>query len=161
MAFGQGLDVTVVQVASAFCSLVNGGTYYRPSIIQGVLGANNTLIEQKPEALNSSISASTANQVREMVRIGRYTSFPTIDKAGYYVGGKSGTSQVIKDGQYADDETIATYLGYGGSENMSNYVIMVEVSGEHKVFKGSYHAMPIFTDISNWMLDYLKIQPKG
>jgi len=62
------------------------------------------------------------------------------------------------------DETIATYLGFGGDGNSADgpkYVIMVQVSGEHKAFGGSDHAMPIFTEISNWMIDYLKLQPKG
>ena len=38
---------------------------------------------------------------------------------------------------------------------------MVQVSGDHKALQGARDALPIFTDISNWMLDYLKIQPKG
>jgi cell division protein FtsI/penicillin-binding protein 2 len=37
MAFGQGLDVTMVQVASAFCSIVNGGNYYKPTVLAGSL----------------------------------------------------------------------------------------------------------------------------
>ena len=90
-------------------------------------------------------------------------SCPTnpVDKPGYYIGGKTGTSQVIKNGVYASDETVGTYLGYGGTESTSRYVIMVQVSGDHKKLAGNYDAMPIFTDISNWMLGYLNIQPKG
>jgi len=44
---------------------------------------------------------------------------------------------------------------------MPEYVIMVSVAGEGKTFGGYQDAMPIFTDISNWLLDYLKIEPKG
>ena len=96
-----------------------------------------------------------------MTHVARTTNFTSIDKPGYYIGGKTGTSQVAIPGGYSNDETIATYLGYGGSEELSRYVIMIQVSGEHKILQGSYHAMPIFTDISNWMIDYLKLQPKG
>ena len=63
-------------------------------------------------------------------------------------------------GGYSDTETIGSYLGYGGTDT-PEYVIMVAVSGKDKTFGGASDAMPIFTDISNWMIDYLKIQPKG
>jgi hypothetical protein len=38
---------------------------------------------------------------------------------------------------------------------------MVQVSGKNMNLVGNKDAMPIFTDISNWMIDYLKLQPKG
>jgi len=161
MAFGQGMDVTMIQVASAFCSIVNGGKYYKPTVISGIIDNNGKYVTNKIVDPTATISKSTADQVRQMTQIARNSNFAGVDKPGYYVGGKTGTSQVAKNGTYATDETIATYLGYGGSEEMSRYVIMVQVSGDHKEFAGNYDAMPIFTDISNWMLNYLELQPKG
>jgi len=38
---------------------------------------------------------------------------------------------------------------------------MVQVSGKGKKFEGNIHAQPIFTKISNWMIDYMALQPKG
>jgi cell division protein FtsI/penicillin-binding protein 2 len=161
MAFGQGLDVTMVQVASAFSSIVNGGKYYKPTVLAGVIDSSGNYIQNKISTPTNPISVSTANQVREMTHTARNTFFTSVDKPGYYIGGKTGTSQVIKNGEYATDETVGTYLGYGGSAKTSRYVIMVQVSGDHKELQGARDALPIFTDISNWMLDYLKIQPKG
>lgn len=161
MAFGQGLDVTMVQVAAAFGAIVNGGKYYTPTVLAGVVDKNEEFIQNQIAEPSIPISKSTADQVRAMTQIARSGLFGNTDKPGYYIGGKTGTSQVVKDGIYSEDETIGTYLGYGGSEELSRYVIMVQVSGDHKSFGGSGDAMPIFTDISNWMLDYLKIQPKG
>lgn len=161
MSFGQGMDVTMIQVTSAFCSIVNGGKYYKPTVIAGTLDAKGNYKANAAATSTSTVSASAASQVREMTHIARTTFFSSVDKAGYYIGGKTGTSQVIKNGVYADDETIATYLGYGGSEELSKYVIMVRISGDHKELQGARDALPIFTDMSNWMLDYLKIQPKG
>jgi cell division protein FtsI/penicillin-binding protein 2 len=161
MAFGQGMNVTMVQVASAFCSIVNGGKYYNPTVLAGVVDKNGKYVPNKIGETSAPISKSTADQVRQMTQVARNTNFPGIDRPGYYIGGKTGTSQVAKDGTYATDETIATYLGYGGSEEMTRYVIMVQVSGDHKELAGNYDAMPIFTDISNWMLNYLELQPKG
>jgi len=161
MAFGQGMDVTMVQVAAAFSSVVNGGKYYTPTVLAGVVDQNGKYTQNKIANPTAPISKSTADKVREMTRIARTLFFSRGDKPGYYIGGKTGTSQVIKNGTYSDDETIGTYLGYGGSEDMTRYVIMIQVSGDGKELEGGLHAMPIFTDISNWMLDYLKIQPKG
>ncbi len=83
------------------------------------------------------------------------------DKEGYYIGGKTGTSQVIEDGSYSlNGATIGTYLGFGGSEDLSRYVIMVKLSGKDESFSGQ-DARALFTEISNWMLGYLEIKPKG
>ncbi|NTW61281.1 penicillin-binding protein 2 [Candidatus Saccharibacteria bacterium] len=161
MAFGQGLDVTMVQVASAFCSIANGGNYYKPTVIAGTIDSSGKFVATKTAVASQPISSTTAQQVREMAHVARSTFFSSVDKAGYYTGGKTGTSQVIKNGTYASDETIATYLGFGGTVNESKYVIMVQISGDHKELQGARDALPIFTDISNWMLDYLKVQPKG
>lgn len=161
MSFGQGLEATMVQVTSAFCSLVNGGSYYKPTVIAGKIDESGKYLANKTSSSAKTVSESTANQVREMTHEARSTFFESVDKPGYYIGGKTGTSQVIKNGVYSDDETIATYLGYGGSEESTKYVIMIRVSGEHKELQGARDALPIFTDISNWMIDYLKIQPKG
>lgn len=161
MSFGQGLDATMVQVTSAFCSIVNGGKYYKPTVLAGVMDKNGKFIANKIEKPTQTVSKSTADQVREMTHVARVTNFPGVDKPGYYIGGKTGTSQVAKNGTYSEDETIATYLGYGGSAELSRYVIMLQVSGPHQQLKGNLHAMPIFTDVSNWMLNYLELQPKG
>jgi cell division protein FtsI/penicillin-binding protein 2 len=161
MVFGQGLNVTMVQVASAFCSLVNGGIYYKPTVLQGVVDDNGNLVPKQPTiARNNVVSKATSDKIRQMTHEARLV-FPPGDRQGYYIGGKTGTSQTLRNGQYVFDETIATYLGYGGTEQSSKYVIMVQVSGKGMNLEGNIHAKPIFTDISNWMLDYLKLQPKG
>ena len=167
MSFGQGLSVTMVQVAAAFSAIVNGGNYYKPTVIAGTLDKNGDFTASQPVPVSSPISKSTADQVRKMAYVARHAFNPNIDKAlGYYVGGKTGTAEVITDGVYSkngpnESETVASYLGYGGSEELSRYVIMVKVAGPQRGFQGSRDAGPVFTDISDWMLDYLKIQPKG
>ena len=162
MSFGQGMDVTMVQVAAAFSSIVNGGKYYKPTVLAGTIDKDGNYVQNKIESPSNPISESTANQVREMVHEVRiFSGGESLDAAGYYTGGKTGTSQVIKNGVYADNETVGTYLGFGGSKETTKYVIMIQVSGDNKVLQGGRDAGPIFTDISNWMLNYLKLQPKG
>jgi cell division protein FtsI/penicillin-binding protein 2 len=99
-----------------------------------------------------------------MIHQARSTFYSQQDAAGYYTGGKTGTSQTLRDGKYVDNETVGTYLGFGGEDSSSQgpkYVIMVQVSGKNMNLAGNKDAMPIFADISNWMINYMKLQPKG
>ena len=167
MAFGQGLDATLIQVAAGFSALVNGGDYYKPTVIDGYMTPNGFEQVPAPKPLRAGVvSKTTSDQVKQGTHEARTDMAASVsskyDKQGYYIGGKTGTSQVIVNGQYSQDETVGTYLGFGGgSEDAPRYVIMVQVSGKNQKLRGLQDAQPIFTDISNWMLDYYKIQPKA
>lgn len=161
MTFGQGMDATLLQVATAFSAAVNGGSYYKPTIVAGEMKDGSYVEAAKPAAESQVVSASASSQLRDMLQSARSSSsFSRADKKGYSIGGKTGTAQVPAPGGYSNTETIASYVGYGGKD-IPQYVIMISVYGKDKVFQGARDASPIFTDISNWMLDYLKIQPKG
>ncbi len=161
MAFGQGLDVTMVQVCAAFSTIINGGTYYQPTVIAGNVDGNGKFVKAPMKPVRKNIiSQKASDDIREMVRQARAAFYAGHDKKGYMIGGKTGTSQTIENGKYVDNQTVGTYLGYGG-DTAPKYVIMVQVSGKGMNLAGNADALPIFTDISNWMIDYLKLQPKG
>ncbi len=160
MAFGQGLDVTMLQMSAAFSSIVNGGQYHTPTIVAGIVNASGKFVPQALPPAQTTVSKATADQVREMTHVARGTLFSAYDKPGYEIGGKTGTSQTLINGNYNNNQTVGTYLGYGG-DSTPRYVIMVQVSGKDKTFEGGRDAEPIFADISNWMLNYLNVQPKG
>jgi cell division protein FtsI/penicillin-binding protein 2 len=160
MSFGQGMNVTMVQVASAFSSIINGGRYYTPTVIAGKMDPDGKYIPAATSTPKTTVSESTSAQVKAMTHTARNTFYSGVDKPGYYIGGKTGTSETLENGKYVDNQTVGTYLGYGGTDAPA-YVIMVQVSGKNKPLQGGKDAMPIFTDISNWMIDYLKLQPKG
>ncbi len=163
MTYGQSMNLTMVQVAAGFSSIVNGGQYYRPVIVGGSVDKNGKIHPSKNKALRQTVSAGTSSQMRGMLATARGSSFLSKnDKPGYEIGGKTGTSEAVVGGHYSQSETIATYIGYGGA-NRAEYVIMVRVAapGRGINLQGNYHAGPIFTDISNWMIDYMKLAPKG
>jgi cell division protein FtsI/penicillin-binding protein 2 len=160
MSFGQGMNVTMVQVASAFCSIVNGGQYYKPTVIAGKVDSSGTYIpNDNPEPIRRTISANTSEQMRIANQTSRALFDAKYDLKGFTIGGKTGTSQVIENGVYSQDESIGSYIGFGGDDT-PRYVIMIQLSGKDKKLQGERDAMPVFTDISNWLLDYYKIQPK-
>lgn len=161
MSFGQGLDVTMIQFASAYCSVINGGTYYKPTIIAGSINDLGEFIDNKAIIKKSNIvSPQTSKTIREMAIYGRKTYIRAPDPANFEVGGKTGTSQVIKNGTYDKVETIGSYIGFGGN-NEPKYVIMVAEYGENQAIGGLADAVPVFNEISNWLISYLNIKPKG
>lgn len=163
MTFGQGLDVTMIQVAAGFSSVVNGGHYYQPTVVAGTLEDDNLSIKaQAPALKRQTVSSSTSATMRTMLHDARQSVsyMRDADKKGYTIGGKTGTAETLKNGSYVKTETVGTYLGYGGKD-APEYVIMVQVAAPNRNLEGGLHASPIFTDISNWMIEYRSIPPKG
>ena len=163
MTYGQSMNLTMVQVAAGFSSLVNGGQYYKPTILSGTIDNEGYFRVAENKSLRQTVSGNTSSQMRTMLSTARHSSFLSkSDKPGYEIGGKTGTSEAVINGSYTQKETIATYIGYGGGKNGAEYVIMVRVAapGSGINLQGNIHAGPIFTDISNWMIDYMKIAPK-
>jgi cell division protein FtsI/penicillin-binding protein 2 len=163
MSFGQGMDTTMIQLISAYSAMVNGGVYYKPHLVYGYIGQDGAQSQVAPQIVKSDVLKSeVSSELREMMHVARSKSMPGKDRAGYYVGGKTGTAQVIdaKTGKYTDSNAVGSYLGFGGNET-PRYVIMIRVMDAQvgEGFSGSLAAAPIFADISNWLLDYLKVQP--
>ena len=165
MTFGQGMDASMIQVASAFSALINGGNYYRPQVVGGYRQADGSVEEKSPTITKSgAVSKETSDKVRSMLHEIRVKGpVGSSDKSGYIIGGKTGTAQVYdpETGKYSEDQTIGTYLGFGGQDS-SRYVIMVRVDDSKAGgYAGSTAAAPIFNDLSNWLIDYMQIQPRG
>ena len=161
MTFGQGLNITAMQIAAAYSSIVNGGEYYKPTIITGEMKNGEFIAYDYQDSDHSTISGETSKTMREMLVTARnlFKNSKGYDK-GFYVGGKTGTAQAVRDGKYVMDETIATYAGFGAEskESKARYVIVTKVWEEGKGMDGGTHAKPIFDEISEFMLDYLKMR---
>lgn len=162
MTFGQNLGITMVQTATAFSAVVNGGYWRTPTIVAGNL-ENDEVVPIETERVEDKIlSDETSAMMREMLVNNRdYKVRGGIDRAGYSVGGKSGTAQVIKNGAYDDtmSETVGTYIGFvAPKDGMPEYVIMVKMLGEGAYLDGGI-ASTLFDTVSNYVIDYYKIKP--
>lgn len=165
MSFGQGINLSMLQVGAAFSAAINGGVYYTPQVVDGYLDDTKSFTAKPPTVRKADVLTPTSSaKLRQMLHDARVGSSAAIgDKKGYFMGGKTGTAQVYnpQTGKYDDKATIGSYLGFGGQDK-PQYVIMVRVDDATIAgYSGSAAAAPIFTDISNWMLDYLQIAPKG
>ncbi len=161
MTFGQGLDVTPLQVATAFSAIVNGGVHVKPTVIAGSMDADGNY-QPAPERTGERVlKESTSTTMREMLYKARGRWDGGSDPKGYAIGGKTGTAQTIENGKYVFSQTEGTYLGLGGEKGeLPEYVILTTFAGPNRTY-GGFDALPAFTDMSNWMVSYLKLEPKG
>ena len=161
MTFGQSLDLSMIQVVTAFSSVVNGGDYYKPTLIAGEIKNGEFVREKLKERDHQAIESSTSETMRKMLHQARLV-FPNVKQydEGVYVGGKTGTAQVVKNGKYTFDETIATYIGYGARSETEypEYVIMTKIWEDNRKLDGGMNAKPIFDEISQFMVNYLKMR---
>lgn len=160
MTFGQGLNVTMVQVAAGFSSVINGGQYYQPTVIAGML-EDGEVKAKATKPVRRTVSAATSSTMRDMLVAARgsVSYMRDGDRKGFMIGGKTGTAETLKNGRYVMNQSVGTYLGFGGAKR-PEYVIMVQVSAPGRNFEGGLHASPIFTDISNWMITHKNLQPR-
>ena len=163
MTFGQNMLLTMLQVTAGYASLINGGEYYTPTVVKGEMKDGRLIEKEKQGPVRRTVAKETSDEMRKMLWGTR--SYPRLygeDKAGYYIGGKTGTAQVIRDGKYVMDETVATYVGFGGAEGEeSRYVVMVRIWKDGEMSGGEKFGLPIFTAISNYLIDYMEIKPGG
>ena len=162
MTFGQNLGITMIQTATAFSAVINGGYWHTPTIVKGTL-ENNSITPLNTEKVEDKIlSDDTSAMMREMLINNRnYKVRGGIDKPGYAVGGKSGTAQVIVNGAYDDtmSNLVGSYIGFVGTEGkLPEYVIMVKMWGEGQALSGG-EAQDLFDSLSNYVIKYLKVKP--
>lgn len=94
-SFGQTFTSTMIQLASGFSSLVNGGYYYKPHVIKQILNSQGTVLtNQEKELVRISTSKETSDFIRnamfEAVEEGTASGAKVL---GYKVGGKTGTAE--------------------------------------------------------------------
>ena len=121
--FGQNFNVTMIQMITGFCSLINGGYYYEPHLVDRITNSNGATVENiEPRVLKQTISESTSALIRQYCTavVTRGTG-KSARPAGYLIGGKTGTAQTLPrgNGQYvvsfisfapAVDPKIAVYV---------------------------------------------------
>ncbi len=160
-SFGQGFTATMVQMATAFCSLVNGGVYYEPHTVRKIQSADGTLIKKKnPVSVGKTISEATGEYIKEALYM--TVSQGTGTKAnikGYLIGGKTGTSQKLPR---EDEKYLVSFLGFIQSEDINAviYVVVDECQDPEQAAKCA-PAMVLFKQIAEEILPYLHIYPEG
>ena len=161
-SFGQGLTVTPLQLAAALGSVINGGTYYRPHLVEKIISADGKQLPGEPQIVRRHVvSEQVSAQVREMMQqVVERNNKPAL-RDGYQVGGKTGTAQIAKPGGgYYDDRYNGMYIGFVGGQR-PEYVIVIRVN-EPKIggYAGARAAAPLFAAVSNMLINSFAITPR-
>ena len=112
-SFGQNFDVTMIQMITAFSSIVNGGIYYEPHIVSKITSPSGATVKTiEPRILKKTVSEETSTLLKEyMVQVveGENGTGKTARPAGYRIGGKTGTAETLPrdNGEY-----VVSFMGY-------------------------------------------------
>lgn len=157
-AFGQNYNCTMIQMVSAFCSLVNGGTYYQPHLVTKITDASgNTVSTIEPKAVKQTVSESTSDKIRDYLYdvVSKGTA-GTAKVDGYSMGGKTGTAQKIprKDRKY-----LVSFMGFAPYDNPQLVIYCVVDEPNVPDQAHSYFAQNITREILEEVLPYMNIYP--
>ena len=161
-SFGQNFNVTMIQMASAFSSVINGGSYYKPHVVKQILNANGTVIKDvQPELMRVTVSEDTSAFLREAL-------FQTVEGGtgkpaqiqGYHVGGKTGTAQKLPR---SAKNYLVSFCGFAPVEDpqLLVYVVVDTPNLEGEAQASASFATKIEQKIMNDALQFLNIQPQG
>ena len=136
-SFGQTFNCSMIQMASSFSSLVNGGYYYKPHVVKQTRDdSGNVLNNKNSELVKQTISADTSKKLRSYMK-------ETVEKGtgkkaqikGYSVGGKTGTAQKIPR---SAKTYIVSFCGFAPVENpkVVVYVVIDEIQKDSQLNTG-------------------------
>ena len=157
-SFGQGYNATMVQVVSAFCSIVNGGYYYKPHVVSEITSDNGNTVQVFDKTLmRTTVSKTTSewmkNALYETVENG---TGKAAQVAGYKIGGKTGTAEKLPRG---GKERLVSFIGAAPIDDpqLVVYVVVDEANAEDQ--GQSSFASTIASNIFSEALPYLQIFP--
>lgn len=154
-SFGQGYQVSMIQMAASFASLVNGGYLYQPQMVRQILDENGNVVQNiEPILVKRTISEETSQRIIQYCNA--TVAEGTGKKAkpiGYAVGGKTGTSETLPRG---NGEYVVSFLGYAPADDpqVLVYVVIDRPNVEDQSLSTKYAcwmARDVFTDILPYM----------
>jgi stage V sporulation protein D (sporulation-specific penicillin-binding protein) len=162
-SFGQNYNCTMIQMASAFSSLINGGTYYLPHIVTKITDSDgNTIETMEPTVLKQTVSEGTSDLIKEyLYNVVSAGTGKTAKVDGYSMGGKTGTAQMYdeethlrKEGSY-----LVSFLGFAPYDDPQLVIYCVVDQPNSAEQAHSSFAQNIVREILKEVLPYMNIYP--
>ena len=157
-AFGQNFNVTMIQMISAYSSIVNGGSYYQPHVVNKITDENgNTVRTIEPTLLKQTVSEETSKTISSYLEatVSEGTA-KTAKVDGYSMCGKTGTAQKLPR---ADRNYLVSFIGSVPAEDpqVVAYVVVDQPNVEDQPH--STFAQNIAREILEEVLPYMNIYP--
>ena len=163
-SYGYALNVTPLQVASAFAAIAHDGQRMKPQVVRAIVANDGTVIERfDPEPVRRVIKKSTAKQLREaMVRVVEEGGTATRAAVpGFKVAGKTGTANRVIDTGYQEGHYTVSFAGMMPAQDPEFVCLVViddPLTDEVKRYGGTI-AAPIFAKIAKRLGTHLNLQP--
>ena len=157
VAMGYNISVTSLQMAAAMSAVANGGELVEPRLVRAQISGDQRL-EVAPHVVRRAISRETASTLTRILEdvVSRGTA-RSAQLDGYTVAGKTGTSEKIIDGRYAEkDHNVASFVGFVPSTRPALTVLVVI---DDVVRFGGAVAGPVFQRIAEASLRHLGVPP--
>ena len=156
--FGQGFNVTMIQMITGFCALINGGYYYEPHMVSQITSSDGSVVRNiEPRLLKQVVSEETSAKIRDyclQVVIGEHGTGHTARPAGYLIGGKTGTAETQPRG---NREYVVSFMGYAPADDpeIAIYVVVDRPNAQNQ--DDAKYATRIVRSILTEVLPYLDI----
>ncbi len=161
-SFGQNFTCTMIQMAAAYSSIVNGGSYYKPHVVSSIVDENGTVVkEAEPTLVRETVSASTCDFIKNAL-------FETVETgtgggaavSGYHVGGKTGTAEKLPR---ADENYLVSFCGFAPVEDpkLLCYVVVDQPNLVGQEQAHSTFASEMFSKIMGEILPMVGEYPDG
>lgn len=155
-SFGQGFNVTMIQMAAGYAALVNGGYYYEPHMVSKILSPGGAVIKNiEPRVIKQVISNQTSDTIRS------YCNSVVTDgtgwrarPAGYRVGGKTGTAETVPRGQ---GDYVISFMCHIPADN-PQYICYVVIDRPNVASQDdAKYSSIVSKEIMNAVLPYLNV----
>lgn len=158
MAYGQGIAVTPIQLATAVSAIGNGGVMMKPHLVKELVDSDGKTVRTfEPEEVRQIISKQTSDEVCDIMEyVVSEGGAETAYVEGYRVGGKTGTANKPKAGGYSED-TYSSFIGMAPM-NDPKVTVLVIVDSPVGIKYGSQTAAPCAQTIFKNILPYLGIE---
>ncbi len=159
-SFGQGFNVTMVEVVAAFSSLVNGGFYYTPHVVREVRSVDGNVI-YTPDT--TPVHLTISKETSEFMKAALYAvceggTAGDVRVSGYNIGGKTGSAEMVIDGKRAEDQWVCSIVTACPIEDPEIVIYTVVDRGKHPVdYSNSMPAQFLSRAIYEEVLPYLNI----
>lgn len=155
-SFGQGFNVTMIQMITGYCSLINGGKYYQPHVVTEIVDSNGATIEKiEPRVLKQTVSEETSEEIKQLcINVVSEGTGKSARPAGYMIGGKTGTAETLPRG---NQEYIVSFMGFAPADD-PELVIYTLIDRPNVPQQASAKYATVLTkDILTEVLPYLNV----
>lgn len=155
IAMGQGIGVTVLQLAYAYAAIANGGYLLEPQLVKTITTKDGVIVsESKTNYIRQVASPETMAQMRELLRLAvQHGTGVRANVGGMAIAGKTGTSQKVTPYGYSQSEYVSTFAGFF-PVNDPKLLCVVVVDNPKGMHTGGLISAPVVSEIFKRVVNY-------